>query len=245
MPRHDASRFAALGPVPVDLALVLAVNTSGSVSDNRMALQTNGYAAAFRAPQLLGAVRKGRLGRIAASFVQWSNADRQILAVNWTVIDDAASAQGFGRAVAEAVYPTPGWTSISGAIDYSTSLFAHSLVAPTRRVIDVSGDGPNNDGRPVTAARDAAVAAGITINGLPILELEPRLDSYYRDNVVGGPDAFILAVRDLADFAAAVLRKLLVEVAGGDVPPRRHGRPGPPRLPRRRETSRPGRDDTG
>ncbi len=118
-------------------------------------------------------------------------------------------------------------------------------MAPTRRVIDISGDGPNNDGRPVTAARDAAVAADITINGLPILEIEPQLDSYYRDNVVGGPDAFILAVHDLADFAGAVLRKLLVEVAGSDVPPRRHGRPGPPRLPRRRETSRPGRDDTG
>ncbi len=127
MPRNDTSRFAALVPVPVDLALVLAVDTSGSVSEDRMALQINGYADAFSTPQLLGAVRKGRLGRIAASFVQWSDTDRQTLAVDWTVISDAASAQGFGRALTDAVRPTPGWTSISGAIDYSARLFARSL----------------------------------------------------------------------------------------------------------------------
>jgi predicted GNAT family acetyltransferase len=223
MPRSNTSRHAALMLVPVDLALVLAIDTSGSVSEDRMALQINGYAGAFGTPELLGAVQKGHLGRIAASFVQWSDTDRQALAVDWTVISDAASAQGFGRALTEAVRPTPGWTSISGAIDYSARLFARSGVASMRRVIDISGDGPNNDGRPVTEARDAAVAADITINGLPILEIEPELDSYYRNNVVGGPDAFIVAVHDLADFAGAVLRKLLVEVAGIDAPPRLRG----------------------
>ena len=214
MPRSIANRLATLTPLPVDLALVLAVDTSGSVSEDRMALQINGYADAFGTPQLLGAVRKGRLGRIAASFVQWSDTDRQTLAVDWTVISDAASARRFGQALTGALRPTPGWTSISGAIDYSANLFGRSGVVPTRRVIDISGDGPNNDGRPVTAARDAAVASGITINGLPILEIEPHLDMSYRDSVVGGPGAFILAVHDLADFAGAVLRKLLVEVAG-------------------------------
>jgi len=223
MPRNHTSRLAALMPVPVDLALVLAIDTSGSVSEARMALQTNGYADAFGSPSLLCAVRKGRHGRIATTFVQWSDSDRQTQAVDWTLVSDAETAQGFSRALVEAVRPTPGWTSISGAIDYSTRLFARSGVAATRRVIDISGDGANNDGRPVREARDAAVAAGITINGLPILEVEPQLDRYYRDHVVGGPGAFIVAVHDLGDFAGAVLRKLLVEVAGIDAPLRFRG----------------------
>jgi len=223
MPHSHAGGLAALMPVPVDLALVLAVDTSGSVSEDRMALQTRGYADAFSTPGLLGAVREGRLGRIAATFVQWSDVGRQTQAVEWTVVSDARTAQGFSRALIDAVRPTPGWTSISGAIDYSTRLFARSGVAATRRVIDISGDGANNDGRPVREARDAAVAAGITINGLPILEVEPQLDRYYRDHVVGGPGAFIVAVHDLGDFAGAVLRKLLVEVAGIDAPLRFRG----------------------
>jgi Protein of unknown function (DUF1194) len=223
MPRSNPNRLATLTPVPVDLALVLAIDSSGSVSEARLALQINGYAGAFRTPELLSAVQKGHLGRIAASFVEWSDPDRQMLAVDWSVISDAESAQEFGRALTEAMRPTPGWTSISGAIDYSARLFARSGVVSTRRVIDISGDGPNNAGRPVTDARDAAVAANITINGLPILEVEPQLDAYYRDHVVGGPDAFIVAVSDLADFAGAVLRKLLVEVAGIDPSARLRG----------------------
>jgi hypothetical protein len=223
MARSNTNRLVTLTPVPVDLALVLAIDSSGSISEARLALQINGYAGAFHTPELLGAVQKGHLGRIAASFVEWSDSDRQMLAVDWTVISDAESAQGFGRALTEAMRPTPGWTSISGAIDYSARLFARSGVVSTRRVIDISGDGPNNAGRPVTDARDAAVAANITINGLPILEVEPQLDDYYRDNVVGGPDAFIVAVSDLADFAGAVLRKLLVEVAGIDPSARLRG----------------------
>jgi hypothetical protein len=220
MPRSNANSLTALMPVPVDVALVLAVDTSGSVSEDRMAMQTRGYADAFSTPGLLGAVREGRLGRIAATYVQWSDAGRQTQAVDWTVIGDASTAHGFSRALIDAVRPTPGWTSISGAIDYSARLFARSGVAASRRVIDVSGDGTNNDGRPVREARDAAVAAGITINGLPILEVEPGLDLYYRDNVVGGSGAFIVTVHDINDFAGAVLRKLLVEVAGLDAPAR-------------------------
>jgi hypothetical protein len=214
MPRSNTSHLASLMPVPVDLALVPATDTSGSVSEARMALQIHGYASAFSTPRLLGAVRGGRLGRIAATFVQWSDVDRQTQAVDWTLISDQASARDFSRALIDAERPTPGWTSISGAIDYSARLFTRSGVVATRRVIDISGDGPNNDGRPVSEARDAAIAAGITINGLPILELEPQLDVYYRDTVIGGPDAFMVAVHNLNDFAGAVLRKLLVEVAG-------------------------------
>jgi hypothetical protein len=221
MSRSTATSLAARMPapldlMPLDLALVLAIDTSGSVSEDRMALQIRGYADAFRTPGLLGAVRQGRHGRIAATFVEWSNADRQSQAVDWAVISDADSAQGFSRALTDAVRPVPGWTSISGAIDYSARLFTRGDGTPLRRVIDISGDGPNNDGRPVEQARDAAVAADITINGLPILELEPDLDRYYRDHVVGGPGAFVVAVHDPRDFARAVLRKLLTEIAGID-----------------------------
>jgi hypothetical protein len=214
MPHRNSIGLADSAPTPVDLALVLAIDTSGSVTEARIALQIGGYANAFTTPALLHAVREGRWGRIAATFVQWSDAGRQMQAVDWTLISDQPSALGFSRALTEAARPTPGWTSISGAIDYAVRLFARSGVAAARRVIDISGDGVNNDGRPVAQARDDAVAAGITINGLPILEVDPRLDRYYRDNVIGGRDAFIVTVRDTNDFAAAVLRKLLVEVAG-------------------------------
>ncbi len=199
----------------VDLALVLAIDTSGSVSDARLALQLRGYADAFRNPALAEAVRAGPRGRIAATFVEWSDAGRQSQAVGWTMIADSAEARVFANAITAALSPTPGWTSISGAIDYSARLIGHSGLRAERRVIDISGDGQNNDGRPVVEARDAAVADGITINGLPILEVDPALDDYYRREVIGGPQAFVIIARDRASFADAVLRKLLVEVAGG------------------------------
>ena len=136
----------------------------------------------------------------------------------WRVIGDQASAYGFAKAVQDALRPLPGWTSISGAIDFCTGLLLNNGYIATRRVIDISGDGANNDGRPVTEARDAAVAAGVTINGLPIIEVEPNLEEYYRDNVIGGPDSFVVVARDSGAFGAAVLRKLLVEVAGIEPP---------------------------
>ncbi|MGH7155154.1 MAG: DUF1194 domain-containing protein [Acetobacteraceae bacterium] len=199
---------------PVDLALVLAIDTSGSVSDERLALQMRGYSDAFRRDELLGAIRAGRYGRIVATFVEWSDSDRQSQAVDWTVIDGPATARRFADAIMAALSPTPGWTSISGAIDYAAGLLANLRYAAERKVIDISGDGENNDGRPVRQARDAAVAAGITINGLPILEVEPTLDTYYREEVIGGPHAFLIVARDRAAFAAAVRDKLLVEIAG-------------------------------
>ena len=214
MPHRNTSSLAALAPTPVDLALVLAIDTSGSVSEARIALQIQGYANAFATPRLLRAVREGRFGRIAATFVQWSDAGRQMQAVEWTLISDPASALGFSRALTEAERPTPGWTSISGAIDYAVRLFARSGVAPTRRVIDISGDGVNNDGRPVAQARDDAVAPASPSTGCRSWRWTRGSNIYYRDFVIGGRDAFIVTVRDTNDFAAAVLRKLLVEVAG-------------------------------
>lgn len=207
-------RLAALAGATVDVALVLAIDVSGSVSEARIMLQRQGYSDALCHPGFVEAVRSGPTGRVALTFVQWSEARRQEQSVAWRVIEDAATARQFAQAIAEADRPMPGWTSISAAIDYSARLIASSGLTAQRKVIDISGDGSNNDGREVTAARDDAVAAGITVNGLPIVEVEPGLDDYYRRNVIGGPGAFVVVARDIGAFAEAVLRKLLVEVAG-------------------------------
>ena len=199
----------------VDVALVLAVDSSGSISTERLLLQIRGYTGALRNPSFIDAVRAGNHGRIALTYVTWTDARRQDQVVGWRVIRDADGADAFAKAIETALLPVPGWTSISGAIDFCAGLLIGSGFMATRRVIDISGDGSNNDGRPVTEARDAAVAAGITINGLPIVEVEPDLEAYYRGNVIGGPDAFIVVARDTGSFGEAVLRKLLVGVWPG------------------------------
>ncbi len=206
----------AVEPAPreVDVALVLAVDSSGSISEERLTMQIQGYLDAIRHPSFIDAVRGGARGRIGLTFVTWTDARRQEQTVPWQVIDDAAAAERFCQGVQNALRPVPGWTSISGAIDFCARLLLSSGYVATRQVIDISGDGANNDGRPVTEARDAAVTAGIIINGLPIIEVEPNLEQYYRENVIGGPDAFIVVARDTGSFGVAILRKLLVEVAG-------------------------------
>jgi hypothetical protein len=170
-----AAATGAHAETQVDLALVLAVDASGSVDMHRFELQKQGYAAAFRNPRVLNA--------FAAAIA-------------------AAPRQLFG-----------GGTSISGAIDYGRLLLLQSGVAPTRRVIDVSGDGSNNSGRPVTFARDEAARDGIGVNGLPILSIEPGLDHYYRDYVIGGPGAFMVPADSYDTFADAILKKLITEIA--------------------------------
>ena len=200
----------------IDLALVLAVDVSGSVSTERLTLQFQGYSEAFAHPDLAQAVKHGRQGRIATTFVEWSDSGRQYQAVDWTLIDSEETARAFSKAIAYATWQNPGWTSISGAIDFSVRLLTDVGYRATRRVIDISGDGANNDGRPADQARDAAVAAGITINGLPIIEVEPNLADYYRGNVIGGPNAFVVVAGQRSNFSEAVLRKLLVEIAGSE-----------------------------
>jgi hypothetical protein len=198
----------------VDVALVLAVDSSGSISEQRLTMQIQGYIDALRHPSFVEAVGGGRRGQIGLTYVTWTDARRQEQVVPWRVIEDQPSANAFAQAIHDALRPLPGWTSISGAIDFCTGLLLSCGYVATRRVIDISGDGANNDGRPVTEARNAAVAAGVTINGLPIIEVEPNLEQYYRDNVIGGPDSFVVVASESAAFGAAVLRKLLVEVAG-------------------------------
>jgi uncharacterized protein DUF1194 len=195
---------------------VLAVDTSGSVNQYRFDLQKQGYAAAFRNPRVLKAIRSGIAGAIAVTVMQWTGPDMQVQVIDWTLIHDAATAEAFAAAIED----TPrqlysGGTSVSGAIDYGAALLAKSTARfpGARRVIDVSGDGSNNRGRPAALARDEAVNAGITINGLPILALEPNLDRYYWDNVVGGPGAFMVTAQTYETFAEAVMKKLITEIA--------------------------------
>src|SRR6266852_3887728 len=197
----------------VDLALVLAVDVSGSVNNERFELQRRGYAEAFASREVMEAIAAGENHAIAVTLVEWSGAGHQRQIVGWTLVESAASAESFGSAIAEASRAFSDWTSISGAIDYSVALFAEAQVDAMRRVIDISGDG-NNNGRSVTEARDAAVDAGITLNGLPILTEYPDLDAYYRDNVIGGPGAFALAASNFNSFGAAILGKLVREIAG-------------------------------
>jgi len=200
----------------VDLQLVLAVDTSGSVSEERFELQRRGYAQAFRNPRLLEAIRAGARGAIAVTMVQWTGPALQIQVVPWMRVDSAASL----AAVAQAIERAPrqlfgGGTSISGVIDHALRLFPASGFESTRRIIDVSGDGANNRGRPAQDARDDAVRAGVGINGLPILALEPDLERYYLLNVIGGPGAFVVPAQSYEAFAEAVLKKLVTEIAVG------------------------------
>jgi hypothetical protein len=218
--------------VPVDLHLVLAVDASGSVDFTRFELQRRGYVAAFRNPQVLQAIRGGEHQSIAVAMVQWTGPLLQAEIVPWTQIKDQASA----NSVASLVETTPrrlfgGGTSISGAIDYAMRWFPQSPFKGERRVIDISGDGSNNGGRSVTRARDEAVRADVNINGLPILAWEPYLDQYYKENVIGGPGAFMIVAKDFDTFADAILKKMIIEIAM-NVPPGR-ARAGPTRIGKR------------
>ncbi|WP_207462438.1 DUF1194 domain-containing protein [Azospirillum sp. SYSU D00513] len=213
----------ASAEIPVDLELVLAVDISGSVDPEEARLQREGYVGALLDAKVIGAIGSGPLGRIAATYVEWAGDHYQRSVVGWTLLEDADSVRAFASAIAESPIDTAQWTSISAAIDYSAGLFAGNGYEGTRRVIDVSGDGENNRGRPVEMARDAAVAEGITINGLPILNDRPNpwgglppvnLDRYYEERVIGGPGAFIVPATGFDAFAEAILSKLLLEIAG-------------------------------
>jgi hypothetical protein len=203
----------------VALQLVLAVDASGSVDNRRFDLQKQGYAAAFRNPQVLHSIRSLMTGSIAVTMMQWTGPRLHVQVVDWTLVKDQGSAEAFAAAIESAPRQLfGGGTSISGAIDFSRLLLAQSPYGGTRRTIDISGDGVNNSGRPVTVARDEAVHAGIGINGLPILSLEPYLDKYYAENVIGGPGAFMIPAKDYDTFADAILKKLITEIAAGETP---------------------------
>ena len=204
----------------VDLALVLAVDISYSMDMDELALQRQGFAEAFRSSLVHEAIKRGMLGRIAVVYLEWAGSLDQRIMVPWSTLDGPEAANAFADKVAAVPVRRAQRTSISGAIDFSVKVLGESGVEATRRVIDVSGDGPNNQGRLVVPARDEAVAQGITINGLP-LQLKrpgyldiPDLDVYFKDCVIGGSGAFMIPVRDKAQFQNAVKTKVLLEVAG-------------------------------
>jgi hypothetical protein len=207
--------------VPVDVELVLAVDVSYSMDPEEQALQREGYQQALMSPEFLRALREGINGKIAVTYFEWAgNFDRRIV-VPWRVIDGPDSAAAVAAEIGQSTFRRASRTSISGALEFAQPLFDNSGYRGIRRVIDVSGDGANNQGTPVVPARDKVLAAGITINGLPIMLKRPRwttmdldnLDVYYEDCVIGGPGAFIVPVREREKFKEAIRRKLVLEIA--------------------------------
>lgn len=228
-----AAALAALAPaaplrgeVPVDTELVLAVDVSQSMDHGEHRLQREGYVAALLHPDVLRAIRSGMYGRIALTYLEWGGPGAQAVIVPWTLVEDAASAESVARALAGAPLRTIRGTSIAGALAFAAGLFEGNGFEGFRRVIDVSGDGPNSSGPPVVPARDRALAEDVIINGLPIMLREPSftpwsipdLDLYYTDCVIGGPGSFVIPVEDASQFVVAIRQKLVLDIAGA--PPR-------------------------
>ncbi|MEJ1158414.1 DUF1194 domain-containing protein [Prosthecomicrobium sp. N25] len=216
---------AAEGGKEVDLALVLAVDVSRSMDPDEQQLQREGYVEALRSPAVHAAIRKGAIGRIAVAYVEWSGVAEQKVVMPWTVIEGAASANAFADQLAEAPIGRVYSTSISAAIDFSVRLLEQSGFDAERRVIDISGDGPNNTGRAVNRARDEAVAADIIINGLPFMLKRPNgfgdmenLDRYYEDCVIGGVGAFVVPIRSRTEIIEATRTKLIREISAAPDP---------------------------
>ena len=217
----------------VDLLLVLAVDVSRSIDQPKFLLQRDGYAAAVSNRAVLEAIRSGPHQKIGLEFVEWSGFGAQKLVIDWTMIDGANAARRFGDQVVEAPRSFADRTSISGGIEFAAAQLERSPFKAPRHIIDVSGDGTNNAGRDVGAARDAAVAKGITVNGLVILtdsqllfnaeHTNPPggLEKYYRDNVIGGPGAFVMVAEDFNAFGKAIVKKLIAEIAAAPSPRRR------------------------
>jgi len=225
---------AAVAAEQVDLLLVLAADVSRSVDNAKFQLQREGYAAAISDPRVLDAIRSGRNGRVGLTFVEWSGAGSQRVLIDWTTIGDAETARGFGDRLLEVPRSFADRTSISGAIEFAMGQLARAPYESARRTIDVSGDGTNNAGRDVTLARDEAVAQGVTINGLVILSETPLawnpdhtnppggLQNYYRNNVIGGPGAFVLVAENFNSFGQAIVKKMIAEVAQAGARPSLH-----------------------
>lgn len=207
-----AAQYPYKKPV-VDVALILALDVSSSMNADRWGMQTRGYAEAFRSPEVQRAITSGPIGTIAVTFVQWSLYQQQT--TDWYLLNDKASAEKF----ADVIERMPrslrlgASTSISGAIDFSVQLFEIAPLSAMKRIIDVSGDGENNAGRPADLARDEAVEKGVIINGLPILADELMVGVYYHDHVIGGVGSFSILVFDIDEFGSALKRKLIMEMA--------------------------------
>jgi hypothetical protein len=217
----------AFAQTVVDLELVIAVDVSLSMDLDEQRLQRDGYVMAFRDPEVHKAITSGHNGRIAVTYVEWAGPPTQQVVMPWTVIDGAQAARTFADRLEGAPISRARMTSISAALQYSGRLFESSGAKGIRRVIDVSGDGPNNAGYPVVPIRDELVAKGIVINGLPImLKLAQgffdlaELDLYYADCVIGGTGSFMIPIKQRHEFQTATRRKLLLEISGNEQPAR-------------------------
>jgi hypothetical protein len=216
----------------VDVALVLVTDVSRSIDDSEFKLEKDGYTSAFTSQKVLEAIQGGPAGKIAVAYVEFASSFEVRTVLDWTVINDKASAQAFADRLATAPRSFWGRTSISAGVDQAVQLLAETGMNATRHVIDVCGDGTNNAGREINEARDDAVKAGITINGLAIINDHPvswtfahvqppgGLANYYRANVTGGPGSFVLEVHDFATFGEAMTRKLVDEIATSSSKPK-------------------------
>src|SRR5438270_9671288 len=206
----------------VDVELILAVDVSYSMDMDELAIQREGYAQAIVSKEFLQALKAGPNGKIAVTYFEWAASTDQKIIIPWRVIDGPETADAVANEIMKTPIRRASRTSISGAINFAMPLFDENPYRGLRRVIDISGDGPNNNGAPVTGARDAALEKGITINGLPIMVKEPsystmdidNLDFYYEDCVIGGPGSFVVTIKDREKFKEAIRTKLLLEVAG-------------------------------
>jgi hypothetical protein len=210
----------------VDLQLILTSDVSRSIDNEEFKLQREGYASALENPEVLSAIRSGPNGAIAVTFIEWSSVSEQKVVVDWSVIRDGEGAAVVASQIRSAPRSFVGHTSISDGLDFAVKRFEGSGFASPRRVVDVAGDGTNNSGRPISDARDDAVAKGIVVNGLAIINLNPNfgfiahtqppggLPTYYRENVIGGPGSFVLQIDDFQSFAAAMVQKLVTEISG-------------------------------
>ncbi|MEQ9448940.1 MAG: DUF1194 domain-containing protein [Rhodospirillaceae bacterium] len=210
----------------VDLALILAVDVSMSIDEGEAGVQRIGYIHALRDERVAEAIQSGPIGRIAIAYMEWSSVYHQRVVVPWRIVSDLESTRAFAAELDEAPLKSGSTTSISGGIDFAVDLFSECECEPTRKVIDISGDGYSDYGRPPNEARDEAIEEGITINGLAIMNKRAEwkqaapddLDEYYRENVIGGPGSFYIAVRNLNDFSQSVLQKLILEIASLEIP---------------------------
>jgi hypothetical protein len=206
----------------VDIELVLAVDVSYSMDMDELAIQREGYAQAIVSKEFLQALKSGPTGKIAVTYFEWAASSDQKIIIPWRVIDGPETADAVANEIMKTPIRRASRTSISGAIYFAMPLFDENPHRGLRRVIDISGDGPNNNGGPVVTARDAALEKGIVINGLPIMVKEPsystmdidNLDFYYEDCVIGGPGSFVVTIKDREKFKEAIRTKLLLEVAG-------------------------------
>ena len=199
----------------VQLALVLALDVSSSVNDARFELQRSGYAAAFRSPEVVDAITSAGLPT-AVTIVQWASPKQQYQAIDWVALQTGADAEDLSARIQEMPRKFSGSTALGEALYYSAFLIQMMPFAPIRRIIDISGDGQNNDGRRAAVAREHAIARGITINGLPILPTLPtieRVDVFYKEHVIGGPGHFMIVANNYADFGRAIRKKLAAEIA--------------------------------